>query len=167
MEALNRWPKTSAALAILAIVGAAFLVVRHYATLDKRPKGDLWFYDLKSGELFAESDLSVPPIDTDSGPGMGVRAWVFSCKDCAAPKQRFIAYLEILNPAAKKAVEQDVIDGKATTGIGVLIDKHPQSVLVRAVEGGDWYMQPSPQGLAIMEAGRKKGGCKRPLVCLP
>jgi len=59
----------------------------------------LWFYDLGSKQLFIASSKLVPPIDAPSGPlsdgsPAGVRAYVFTCGDCADPDKRFIGWLE-------------------------------------------------------------------------
>jgi len=66
---------------------------------------DVFYYDLGTGQLFADSPGQVPPIDAPSGPGVGVRAYVFSCNDCSDEQQRFIAWYERQIPASKRLQE--------------------------------------------------------------
>ena len=164
---LNKHPKAAALVSILALVGAVGYLFYFQFSKNRRPEGDLWFYNLETGQLFPESDLSVPPIDTESGPGTGVRAYVYSCGDCANPDQRYVAYLETMVPQAKKAVEGYLKEFGTQTGIGMAIDKFEAGILVRAPEGIQWVPQMSPEGQRIIEKGRLGGGCTYPRPCLP
>ena len=90
---LERWPKLTAVLAVLAIGAAVAFLFFQNRNSNRRPVGDIWYYDLKTKVLFAASDVSVPPIDTKSGPGMGVRAYVYTVEGDPNPTNRFIAFL--------------------------------------------------------------------------
>jgi len=116
--------------------------------------------------LFPASDLSVPPIDTKSGPATGARAYVFTCAGDAKPTN-FIAFLEKLTPEMKREVEAEVKQGSGQMGIGFALEKRPAGILVSAVEQEQWYPKFSPEGLQIMAAGRSKGGCPHPQPSLP
>src|SRR6266487_267071 len=94
---LNRWPKLVWTIAIICIVAASASLIQRTINANKRPKGEIWFYNLKTHQLFPASDLGVPPIDTKSGPGTGVRAHVYTCDTGPNPKN-FIAFLEKLTP---------------------------------------------------------------------
>jgi hypothetical protein len=82
-------------VALAAIVVAGCFVYYWVTSANKRPKGEFWFYDLKTKQLFTASDLSVPPIDTKSGPDMGVRAYVYTCDADPKSTNRFIAYRKV------------------------------------------------------------------------
>lgn len=166
MDFLNRWPKTTGVIAIGAFILAIGFLITHYVHSNQRTKGDLWFYDVKAKRLFPASDLSVPPINSPSGPGTGVRAQVFSCGDCSE-QNRFIAYLEMLTPDGKQAVEAQMKSSGSQTGIGFALEKLPFAVLVRSPDDEAWYPQSSSEGQAIVDAGRLKGGCPHPRPCVP
>ena len=166
-ELLNRHPKAAASMAVIALIGAVAFMFYSQATKNRRPKGDLWYYNTETRELFPESDLSVPPIDTVSGPNTGVRAYVYSCGDCSDPDQRYVAYLEYLVPRAKKAVEGQVAEFGDQVGIGMAMEKFESGIMVRAVDGTDWVPQLSPRGQQIIEEGRLSGGCEHPRPCVP
>lgn len=57
-----------------------------------------WYYDLQAGKLFV-AWLESPPIEAPSGKlpdgkPAGVRAYVFSCGDCAVSEERQVLWLE-------------------------------------------------------------------------
>ena len=166
MDFLERWPKTSVAVTAAALILAVVSLANYFIRGNQRPKGDLWFYDIKARRLFPASDLGVPPIDSPSGPGTGVRAQVFSCGECTE-KERFIAYLETLTPQGKELVEAQVKANGNRTGIGFALEKQPYAVLVRLVDDETWYPQASAEGQALMQAGRLRGGCQHPRPCVP
>ena len=122
--------KKQLTLLLVVLVVVLFLVARKPAS--GRPEGQLWFYNEITGQLFAASDLSIPPIKTTSGPGTGVRAWVFSCGDCANPDERFIGYLEKMQPTTKKFMNEEIAKTGASLGIGKLFDKYSSGILVRS-----------------------------------
>ena len=165
-DLLNRWPKLAMTLAVLGIVTSIALLIQRGLNANKRPAGDLWFYNLKTHQLFPASDLSVPPIDTKSGPGTGVRAHVFTCAADSRPTN-FIAFLEKLIPEARREVEEELKQGGGQMGIGFALERRQGGILVSAVEEERWFPKSSPEGLRIMEAGRMKGGCPHPKPSLP
>ena len=163
---LNRWPKLTMTLAGLGLAASVAFLIQRGLNANKRPKGDLWFYNLKTHQLFAVSDLSVPPIDTKSGPGTGVRAHVFTCAADSKPTN-FVAYLEKLAPETKREVEADLKQDRGQMGIGFALERRQGGVLVSAVEEEQWFPKFSPEGVQIMEAGRMKGGCLHPMPSAP
>ena len=153
-------------LALLATAFSMGLLVKRNIDANKRPKGDLWFYNLKTRQLFAASDLSVPPIDTASGPGTGVRAHVLACAT-GPGADSFIAFLEKLTPEMKQEAEAEVRQTRGQMGLGFALEKRQAGILVSAVEEEKWVPKFSPEGSRIMEAGRMKGGCPHPIPSLP
>ncbi len=153
-------------LAVLAIAASVAFLIKRGLNANKRPKGTLWFYNLKTHQLFPVSDLKVPPIDTTSGPGTGVRAHVFTCPVESNPTN-FIAFLEKLIPESKREVEVEVERSGGQVGIGFALERRQSAILVSAVEEERWFPKLSPEGLQIMEAGRMKGGCAHPKPSLP
>ena len=160
---MHRKKQLTLLLVVLAVV--LFLVARKPAS--GRPEGQLWFYNEITGQLFAASDLSIPPIETTSGPGTGVRAWVFSCGDCANPDERFIGYLEKMHPNTKKFMDEEIAKTGASMGIGQLIDKYSSGILVRSPNKKNWVPRISPAGQAIIGNSLKTGDCSKPMPCLP
>ena len=160
---MHRKKQLTLLLVVLAVV--LFLVARKPAS--GRPEGQLWFYNEITGQLFASSDSSIPPIETTSGPGTGVRAWVFSCGDCANPDERFIGYLEKMHPNTKKIMDEEIAKTGASMGIGQLIDKYSSGILVRSPNKKNWVPRISPAGQAIIGNSLKTGDCSNPIPCLP
>ncbi len=163
---LDRWPRLGVLLALLGVAIPVAFLIRRVMEADKRPPGELWFYDLKTARLFPASDLSVPPIDTKSGPATGVRAHVFTC-DAASPPTNFIAFLEKLTPGARHEVAEEMRRSGGEAGIGFALEKRPGEILVSAVEKEEWFQKFSPEGARIMAAGKMKGGCVHPRPSLP
>ncbi len=151
---------------LLIVLVVALLFVRKTPT-SGRPEGQLWFYNEITGQLFAASDLSIPPIETLSGPGTGVRAWVFACGDCSNPNERFIGYLEKMHPNTKKIMDQEIAKTGASMGIGKLIDKYSSGILVRSPNKTHWVPRTSAAGQAIIGNSLKIGNCSNPMLCLP
>jgi len=153
-------------LAVLVMAASVALLIHWSRNANRRPKGDLWFYNLKTHQLFPASDLSVPPIGTTSGPGTGVRAHVFTCAGESSPTN-FIAFLEKLMPGAKREVEEELQRSGGQVGIGFALERRQDGILVSAVGEERWFPKLSPEGLQIMETGRMKGGCSHPKPSLP
>lgn len=163
----DRGSKLTATVAIIAILAAVVHLVYQARQANSRPKGNIWFYNLKTHELFAASDLSVPPIDTKSGPATGVRAYVFTPNDDSAPTNRFIAYLETLTPETKKEAEADLQRLGSQAGIGFALEKRMAGILVSSPDAIEWHPKFSQEGIEIIEAGKAKGGSTHPKPCLP
>jgi hypothetical protein len=164
---LERWPKTTAALAVVVIVAAVAHFVSQGFRGKRRPEGQIWYYNLKSQQLFPASDLSVPPIDTKAGPGTGVRAYVYVPEDRPDPTNRFIAFLETLSPETKRDVERDLQKTGEQLGIGFALEKRFDGILVSSPDVIEWHPKFSPEGIQIMEAGKNKGGATSLKPCLP
>ncbi|KAB2669637.1 MAG: hypothetical protein DVB31_06050 [Verrucomicrobia bacterium] len=163
----DRWPRLTAVVAILAIAGASFLLYSSACTAERRPRGTLWYYNLKTHALFPGPDVAVPPIDTPSGPGTGVRAYVYTSESDPNPTNRFVAFLETLSPETQRAVAADLRDRGGNVPIGFALEKHLDGILVSATDKIEWHPKFGPEGIAIMEAGKAKAGSDRIRPSLP
>ncbi len=163
----DRWSKLTAAFAVAAIAAAVANFAYQAKRANSRPEGSIWFYNIKTHELFAASDLSVPPIDTKAGPATGVRAYVFTPDEDPNPTNRFIAFLETLTPETKKEAEADLKRLGSQAGIGFALEKRTDGILVSAPEPIEWHPKFSQEGIDIMEAGKAKGGSAHPKPSLP
>ena len=163
----KRRPKLMATVVTLVAIAAVAFLIHGNLNADKRPKGEIWFYNLKTRQLFAASDLSVPPIDTKSGPGTGVRAYVYTCDGGPKPTNQFIAFLEKFTPEVKQGVEADLKRAGGQMNIGPALERRPGGILVSSPEVEQWFPKFSDEGRQIMEMGKKKGGGANATLCLP
>ena len=109
---VNHYATTVTSMAVGLLVLAMAGVVYQLQPPPKPGPVPVWFYDLNTGQLFTAKSDAIPPIPAPSdgrakggSRASGARAHVFSCGDCAAPAERFVGYLEIYTPEAKKALE--------------------------------------------------------------
>ena len=100
-EWVNNNSAVATALAVLALVVAlAVLVWTSGVGRARGAPSQQWFFDLQSGELYEAAMDEIPPIDTESGAGNGVKAIVYSCSSCDSDRQ--IAWIERYKPDARK-----------------------------------------------------------------
>jgi len=158
------WPKL---LAVGVILVAIIAVTRARRNSSKPPEGQIWFYNLKTQELFAGSDRSVPPIDTQSGAATAVQACVYTCDVNPKSTNRFIAYLKKFSPELKQAIDAALQRADDQSSIGFMLERNPEGVLVSSLEAAQWFPELSDQGQKIVAAGIKSGGCPHPQICLP
>lgn len=151
---------------VVAVAALAYLGMQLFSG-PKRPMNPVYFYNEKTKTLFADSDRLVPPIKTESRPGTGVRAYVYSCDNLNSRTERFIAFLEKMTPEGQQAAAKALINDKSGIGFGLAMDKLGSSFLVRSPRNETWYPKTSAEGAALMEAGMKSGGCLHPILCLP
>jgi hypothetical protein len=146
-------PAVGGGAAAALIVGAVVYTVFFSGPDYTGPKVETayHYYDLKSKQFFEGPMDKFSPIAAPSG-GEGVRAYVFSCSDCADTASRFTAYLFKNSEAAKKLLE----DSADMTG-GANYKAWYDGQLVSKPEGGEWVNIHSPEGVAI--AGTAKAKC--------
>jgi len=161
MRNLKLW----AIIAPLIICFSIYILYRQFKT--NLPAGQAYFYNLQTKSLFTASDRLLSPIDTPSGPGTGVQAYVFRCNGSTDPNAHFIAYLEKMTPEGKAAAEQELKTDRSPAAMGFFMDKHPDAILVRNLQDETWYLKSSPAGAAAMSAGLAAGGCDHPEACVP
>jgi hypothetical protein len=153
-----------AALGALAVL-ASFIYLGFHK--HKQIKDQAWFYNLKTKQLFPASGRSVPPIDTESGPDTGVRAYVYSCADNPNSTQRVIAFLEKVNPDAKRQIEAYLKEGGERAPLSSALERAGSEVLVSSPEHEEWFPRNSNEGLQIIKMGRQKVGCDHLKLCIP
>jgi hypothetical protein len=112
-----------------------------------------WFYDLNTGKLFVAKSKLIPPIKAPSGPlengkPAGVKAYVFSYKSEPNESERFIGFLEVFTPEARRnQTSAKSMDDSAAE----LIKQWGDGRLIRRVEDDQWYTANSNEGRAIIE----------------
>ncbi len=102
--------------------------------------GNIYYYDLNTGQRFADKASLTAPIDAPSGPtpkgkNAGVKAYVFSCGDCSDETQQFVAWMERHIPAAKELREKG---DAARVDIDGLIDALSTGLEVSDDDGQTW-----------------------------
>lgn len=135
---------------------------------------DVYYYDLKTGELFTAKSSQFPPIHAPGSDGtghpMGVRAYVYSCTDCSDESTRFVGYLEMYTPEAKKILENPPTmedpDNLAAMDSFMMVEE--EGHLVRAMDNEMWVLQMSEEGFMIMEDVQTQcGDGAIPHPCMP
>jgi hypothetical protein len=126
-----------------------------------------YFYDLSEKKLFTAPRDAFAPIKGVGGePDDGVEAVVVRCPLCD-PEQQRVAYLTTHTPeykqkreAARQADER--IPGLTREWIA-------DNTLVRLVDGDEWYVATSPEGVKIVSGWKRRcaehGKWEKP--CMP
>lgn len=168
MKARNWLNNNSAMVTILAVVVlilslATIIITMRPASYTPRVI-DVYYYDLDTKQLFVDKSDKYPPIATPSGGQKGARAYVFSCGDCADESQRFIGYLEVYTPEAKKILENPNADPAAMADP---IDVYEDGRLLATEQGQQWHKASSVQGFEVMDAPQTRCGNNAPNSCNP
>jgi hypothetical protein len=134
-------------LLLLVIIGLS-MPKKTVTTVKEYKKG--WFYDPNTGELFVAKSDAVPLIDAPSATSPGgrlapVRAYVFSYAYEPNETNRFIGFLEIPNPVAKKEVPESI--GSGASGA----KRWGRGRLIRRVDDEQWVPADSNEGQAILK----------------
>ncbi len=145
-----------ATLIIVVALGAAIIRIAFWlAGGSAAVAGQVYFYDLSTGELFAASPSRLPPIAAPSDTGgnlQGVRAYVYACGDCSDSQPREIGYLMMYTSQYALAIEK-LGRGETLTAeeTGYTVD--PQThTLVRRVDDERWSTLASREGQRIMQS---------------
>ena len=160
---IQAWLKQNPAVAIAfaaIVLAIALLILLYGSGLIGSPAptstSKFYYYDVQSGELFADQANLNPPIKAPSG-GDGVLAQVYGCGDCSG--EPFVGLLKTYTPAAKKAIEKGLPPG-------------PGGELVR-LPGDDtqWVPADSDAGrkLRLDSVAAARAHCKgvEPTPCFP
>lgn len=134
----------------------------------------IYFYDLGTGQLFADDAAALPPIAAPSGAGNGVGAVVYACGACSEPQLR-IGYLERMSDEGKQAHarlrELSASGADTPSHLVELVDREryvapPPSP--DEVQTPQWASLASPQGRQIVERfWTACGDNTRPIRCNP
>jgi hypothetical protein len=162
------------AAAIMLLLGITLLVFRgtgRSAAIEPAP--DLaWFYDLETGELFADKAAALPPIDAPSGANNGVGAVVYACGSCDEDEQR-IGYVQQYSDEGRRAMAQLQQLRDAEADIPVQLNEtldRERYVALPPASGSppQWASLASPQGQQI--ASQYMTACgegTQPRLCPP
>ena len=179
----------AAAAIILTFIVLAFVVYDRFAIsrdpARQAPPSHLYYYDLRSTAAEPMDRVFVGPFETfaraeapsketlDDGLPAGVRAWVFSCGDCADPKQRFLGYLEMYTKESRDRTmavwQYSTTQPSSTDAMRDQWTAAQKGHLVRAVDDETWHPEFSEGGVAIARAVWSR--CREPektlKTCLP
>lgn len=139
---------TAAASVFILLVIVIWLLIPEKAVEIEQYEKE-WFYDLNTGKLFVAKAGQTPPIEAPSGPlpdgrPAGVRAYIFSYKYEPNESERFIGFLETVDPNAEKSVSKSVnfrADSARQWG---------QGRLIRRLEDAKWVPANSIRGQYIL-----------------
>jgi len=154
----NRNPKVIMVISLSSVFILLLIIISMLGGESRpveEPTKKAWFYDLNTGELFADKADKQPPIDAPSGPtpeGMkaGVKANVFTYVNNPADSDLIIGYLEKPDPNAVDSPlggNQMAIDGVGRFGRGLLI---------RTIADANWYPADSSMGRRIITQATKR-----------
>lgn len=117
----------------------------------KQSSGNVYFFDMDSGELFAAQQAQIMPISNPNSSSdtntMSVRAHVFSCGSCNE-KEQFIGYLQTHNPHVIKRMQHAHAGMKQPLPLAIQLiqlSESPNGHLVQAFDSqndrpiGKWY----------------------------
>lgn len=164
----NAWVLVAAALATAAFTGG-LNAARKTLAAAPRPTVqpvNLFFYDLNTGVVFG-APAALPPIPSPSDSSnpinpMGVRAYFYSCGDCADAAQRTFAFIETYDKTLLAgATPQDAatLAGRADLERARLIAKPAQSPA--------WLASGSTEASTLLKESRPKcGEGKQPRLCI-
>jgi hypothetical protein len=114
--------------------------------IDHGEKG--WFYDLNTGKLFVGNKDAKVPIKAPSGPladgkAAGVRAYVlsYSSKQRPSKSERFIGFLETVDPKAKGGRRKNSGARKAWAA----------GKLIRKVDDEEWVSADGAEGQELLK----------------
>jgi len=155
-ENLRQWlninPKVIVGIAIASV--SVLLIVMIYMLIPpKTPEIEVyekqWYYDLNTAKLFTAKADSGVPIKAPSGPlkdgtPAGVRAYVFSYVQEPNESERFIGFLETIDP---NVTEEELAAAKTMSGAV----RWGRGKLIKTVEDEHWYRGDSRAGLEIVK----------------
>lgn len=157
-------------IAAAALIVGGWLIYRGISGNSIRghaPK-QLWFYDIGSGGLYAVPFSALAPMDTESGPGRGVKAYVFTCGSCDDAKP---LYLEKYTPEARQQMARLDLDEVSEAEKMTITEVAARSTLVAAppTPGQEpaWVPSSSGAGIEIVSSYWKMCSGNPGKVCQP
>jgi len=152
-EWINANPRIIVGTSIISVLIPVVIVIwqltpEKMVTIEDYKKA--WFYDLNTGKLFVDRSDKIAPIEAPSGPlpngePGGVKAYVFTYAYEPNEAERFIGFLETIDPNAEKDSSSS---GKSRTAGGA---QWGRGKLIRRVEDEQWLAGDSSEGRAILE----------------
>ena len=136
--------------ALITIVAAMLLftagVAIYFQLYPRRAAADYsaFYYDLNNDVLFVANTRDVPPImvpgQPANSPPAGALAFVYACRNCADDNDRYVGFIELYTPEAKKMVLANGPDKPSLTV--------PDETYTQTVEGGHLVARPDPKNPA-------------------
>jgi hypothetical protein len=155
---LSQWANANLKVVLLAVVAVVAVVFSLKTVMSNQgpPRGaalptSVWYYDLATGELFADKPGQAPPIMAPSGEKTGVLAKVYTCGACDEG-DRFVLSLEkYTDQATRLLAESASLPPEELAKLQMQIS---QGRLVAAVPSSpdqsvNWLPAASPAGNAI------------------
>jgi hypothetical protein len=146
-EMVNKNPVVGVVIAVVVLGIAGVILMRTMGGDGPGPIEERYYYDLSSGELFAND--SVPaPIATESG-SQAVWAHVFSCGSCDDASQRQVVYLQKFTDEAKREKDKPLTQQDSD-----LIMAGDRIALPPKTAGGEitWVRSDSMEAMRITES---------------
>lgn len=165
-------------VSLVIIVGSASVLVwRLSPPAPMYAPGQMYFYDLGTGQVFAAPESDVPLIAAPSGamlaadtPG-GVGVAVFACGDCRVASQRKVGYLatRVSMAVAARLMPTVEFDDPSIEQVWIIAapSEAAAATPTATAPGGNLQWQPadSPEGKAIRARVEKLCGDKPPTPC--
>lgn len=152
---------------VVLLCATAWIAIRNSNTT---ASGQVFYYDLATGELFGGDPTANPPIDAPSGPGSGVRAMVYGCGGCSAAKRQTV-YLMTYSQEARDAMasaEDQLKEGIAVSPeLASAIARGQQVASVPETGEVQWVSSTSPEGMALMNTSKDLCQDQTPIACFP
>ena len=163
-------------VAVLILVGSLFAIMWQLGGSRRGGNAprNVFFMDVSNGELFPAPVNSIPPIDAPSGPGNGVKAYVYTCGSCSK-SEWFIAYVQKYTPEAReklielnRRMEQAASDPESAYMFEDQADIENEMLIAKA-DAQQWISGNSEQGAELIrsEIINKCPEGKRPKPCYP
>lgn len=157
MPKVREWVNRNSAI---VTIGAVVVLILSLGTIILSQGGrapvrpvDVYYYDVGTGDLFQEKNTLIPPISAPSGKP-GVRAYVFACGDCGDDSKRFIGWLEMYTPDAKRIMTSPPTEAENMDAFEVMERGH----LISVPGNNEWVSMSSEEGFEIMDSIQNKCG---------
>ena len=170
-------------IAGVVLLVAVVCIFRQFHFFMRSPPQHLtWYYDLNTGQLFADTPNQITPVRAPSAPvpipaGMnpddlldGVLAYVYACKSCEE-SGRVIAYLETYTAEAHNKLQEFA---RFSPGVELppelqALKKGEQGVLVKRPKDDQWVDRNSAAGQKIVREALREACPSNPTAprCFP
>lgn len=168
---INRNPSLASVMAVGLLVLALGLIVWQVLGEDADTTVEAYYLDLEAGELFLSSANELPPIETPTGGGRGVRAHVYACGECPAglegataeeieARGAFVAWLERYTDEAKQTIER--LGGRDSESPlppeqeQQLYEAQDRGLVVGEATGDRWVQLESDAGRRLMDGPQQR-----------
>lgn len=168
----NRRPLVAGVCAVLAVLAVVLIVSGFFGSgggdSRRKPIVKVYYYNLNDGKLFEADRESISPM---AAPGQGasdepagVRAYVYSCTNCADASTHFVGWLERYTPEARQTLLAIMNKAPTPQQIAAVEQGHQ----IRAEADGEWIRANHPDAAMIKRTVDERcQGKGRPRACTP